>query len=224
VSDPSPGGSATRLSGLAFAVSLVALFRERLVSYLFGPKLDLHFSRHNGADLHLTTATLRDPKTNEILAQMPCWYVRIRVRNGGRSTAEKVELAIVELQRRDPAGRYVKDNTFLPLNLTWSHTGEKFRDRIPPGTTRFCDLLHLAKPDGRYVGEYAQLDLEVHLANYISKLQLNHSYGLVLELAASNLRAKTYHVHLHLPAGWHDEASQLTKAGFYFDGLSEGPS
>lgn len=144
---------AKRLGCLRVSRSIFALFKERMLLRWFGPRLTLHHDSNNGADFHFTTGIVKVfDSAGRIIAQgaVPCLYVRLQVRNTGPSTAEMVEIAVIELYRRDAADSdYRRVNTFLPLNLKWSHTGSPYRERVPRDVTKYCDLFHILEPGGR---------------------------------------------------------------------------
>jgi hypothetical protein len=214
--------ASTTLAVAAFVVSIIALFRERLSLRIFGPRLRLFFDQVYGADFNSTIILFSNRQSGAILAQIPCWYARLRVRNVGRSTAEMVELSVTQLYRRDLSGTYLRDNAFLPLNLKWAHTGKTARDRIPPRAEKYCDLFHIVKPGSPPAPSTmaAELDLEVQPSIGTGILQPGF-YRLVVEAAATNAHARTFTIDLSLPSVWADDAAGMIQNGFYLSGLPE---
>jgi hypothetical protein len=209
------------LAAVSLVVATIALFKERLLLRLFGPRLDLRFDPSHGADLHMTVSQVVSIQTGAVMARIPCLYVRLRVCNIGRSTAEMVEVSIKELHRRvGTAAAYTRDSNFLPLNLKWAHTGKPLRERVSPGSEKYCDLLHVLRPTPPAT-PIAELDLEVQPATRSGFLEPGR-YRIVLEVAASNARASTFSADLLIPDTWSDDVEGFGQHGFYLTGLRTG--
>ena len=112
----------------------------------------LHFGLSNEPpDCHMTTATFSGiARRGAALAfntrQTGCYYLRIRVHNFGKSTAEDVEVVVTGAERLGASGTFEPWNDFLPLNLLWAHTREVAAPRIVAGVHRYCDLGHVLDP------------------------------------------------------------------------------
>ncbi len=199
---------------VALCVAIVALFKDPIVAYLFGPRLQVVFDQANGADFHRITGYVR--ASGVLVGHIPMFYARVRVVNAGRSTAQMVELSVTELHRRDLSGTYVRDDTFLPLNLKWSHTGTTHRDRIPPTAMKYCDLLHIQQPAVPHSKPTmgAELDLEVQPSSGTGWLEPG-LYKLIVQVAATNAGAKDVEMHLCVPPTWADDVAGMFHNGFY---------
>lgn len=137
---------ATLLSGLF--VGSIALFHQRIWNYFAQPKLDIVLNL-TSPDCHETE--IGHPQDSK--RRVPCYYFRFRIYNYGESLAKDVEVIIEELWRRSiDTGQFVKDKTFLPLNLVWSYMREigsedpsvLIRQNVQPfGIFKFCDLGHI---------------------------------------------------------------------------------
>jgi hypothetical protein len=111
----------------------------------------------------------------------------------------------------------VRDVNFLPLNLKWAHTGKPVRERIPPDTDKYCDLLHILKPT-QTASLTAELDIEVQPASGSGLLKPG-SYRMTLIVAASNARARTFTSDVYIPETWSDDVASMVQHGFYLEGL-----
>jgi hypothetical protein len=211
------------LATVSLVVAIIALFKDRLLLRLFGPRLGLRFDPHRGADLHMTIAHIFNAQTGVVIASNPCLYVRLRVHNSGRSTAEMVEVSIKELHRAvGTSSDYTPDTNFLPLNLKWAHTGRPLRERVPPGSEKYCDLFHIVRPIPP-AAISAELDLEVQPATRSGFLEPGR-YRLVIEVAASNAKATTFTADLLIPNAWSNDVAGFMQHGFYLTGLPTGMS
>jgi hypothetical protein len=131
----------TLLSGLF--VGSIALFHQRIWNYFAQPKLDVVINL-DSPDCHKTEIE----ETPALGVRRPCYYFRFRIYNHGESLAKDVEVIIEELWRKSiDTGQFVKDETFLPLNLVWSHFRSITQNVQPFGVFKFCDLGYII--DGR---------------------------------------------------------------------------
>ena len=106
--------------------------------------------------------------------------------------------------------------TFLPLNLKWSHVGTTYRERISRTVTKYCDLLHMLQPGLPFSTATlrAVLDLEVQPSSGTGTLAPGF-YKLVVQVAAGNARARNTNVYLSVPETWADNAGGMIANGFY---------
>lgn len=78
------------------------------------------------------------------------YYFRLEVRNAGRRRAEWVEVFAAKLKRKQADGTFSRVDTFLPMNLLWSHYRQVvFLPAISPKTYKHCDLAHIIDPKER---------------------------------------------------------------------------
>lgn len=142
------GALATLLGALATLCAVgVALFKEGLVRWMRKPKFDVRSEPHP-PDWHIGLTQYYRPNTQILEAQDNCYYLRLWIYNRGKSPATNVQVFASKLWRRENGSeKYVKEDHFLPMNLTWAHTNKEiFRDRIAPKMGRHCDLGHIANP------------------------------------------------------------------------------
>lgn len=119
-------------SAIAVAL-LIALFQDRIREWWNKAKLEINISI-TPPDCH--KIELHDQKGNFI---QNCIYLRARVTNIGRRPAENTEVMISRLWKIDALGNEKIVETFLPMNLAWSHYRTN-NMRIPTGVFRHCDI------------------------------------------------------------------------------------
>jgi hypothetical protein len=126
------------------------------------------------------------------------YWVRIRVKNSGKTRAEKVEVYASKLSERGADGKFVPIPTFLPLDMKWSHSDALvIRDGISPDMATFCDIVALcdpANPNPRFQRQQPAATPPINLA----ELQLEAfttcnllspgTYQLTLRIAAANAK------------------------------------
>ncbi len=144
----------------------VAAFGGRIRAFLFKPKLD--FEIHvSPPDCHKVGVGLGGSDIRFF-----SYYFRIKVKNRGNMTAENVEVFADQLQKFDD-NVYRKVDSFLPMNLKWSHTHETFVDKISRDMYRHCDFFHIHEIRKDLISLYKQhLKLE-----YLDKM--NEGVGII---------------------------------------------
>lgn len=73
------------------------------------------------------------------------YYFRFRVENTGNYQMQEVEVMAVELERKARNNRFVKVNSFLPMNMKWSDVGQLTVPKIQPGLFKYCDFGHIVE-------------------------------------------------------------------------------
>jgi len=129
----------TLLSGLF--VGTIALFHPRIWNYFTQPRLNIVL-RLTPPDCHRTEMQWEmETGKHQLPIRAPCYYFRFRIYNYGESLAKDVEVVIEELWLRNiDTGQFAKDETFLPLDLVWSHIRTITQNIQPFGVFKFCDL------------------------------------------------------------------------------------
>lgn len=112
---------------------LIALFQDRIREWWNRAELKINISM-TPPDCH--KIELCDQKGN---FSKNCIYLRARVTNIGRKPAENTEVMISRLWKIDELGNEKILETFLPMNLAWSHYRTSSM-RIPAGVFRHCDI------------------------------------------------------------------------------------
>jgi len=131
---------------------LVALFREEIRNWWHHPTLTAQI-RLSPPDCHKYEVWVENPEA-ESPRHGNGYFFRMWIQNDGRLRAEKVQVFISRLQRQQADGRFRNVDTFLPMNLLWSHSTpesppEVFAEGISPGMGKHCDFGCIVDPELR---------------------------------------------------------------------------
>ena len=132
----------------------VALFKDDILRAQRRPRL------HVTAELkapHCRKTFLGPYNVQRVALTMvtaPCYFLRLWIDNRGRSRAERVQVFVASVSRRSLGGSFETLESFMPMNLRWSHglpdgTPEIVVDGISSGMGKHCDLLRIVHPDNR---------------------------------------------------------------------------
>jgi hypothetical protein len=156
------------------------------------------------------------------------YYFRLRIENTGNQTAQSVEVFASKLSRQQADGKtYKQFDSFLPMNLRWSHSGDMVFPAIAPGTYKHCDLAHIIEPNKR-----KRIPLEDNLwptlassgqpvLSFDTVMQpytKNHlvptgKYQLVITIAAANAKPIEKTLEINLKDKWYDEEPLMLSEG-----------
>ena len=203
-------------------LAVVAAFQDKIRSWIMSPKLEVSINT-SPPDCHKTT--LRYVAHN-MIQEAPCYYFRLRVKNSGNGRAEMVEVFASELLRERADGTFAKMDSFLPMNLVWSHIRRPFFEAISPGMEKHCDLGHIAEPIRRQqipLEDNPQLgvpsdktifsfDLQVLPYTY-SHLIPPGKYQLALMVAAANTNPVEKRLEITLKGDWYNEEARMLRDG-----------
>ncbi len=207
-----------------FCAVLVALFREEIRKWWYRPVLTARI-RLAPPDCHKTQLVTNNPLAP--LAQRgDCYYFRIWVQNEGRQRAEKVQVFVSRLQKKHADGFFKDVDSFLPMNLRWSHSSppEIFAEGISPEMGRHCDFGHIIEPTFRdqlmqpvppqfVKGKtILELDLEVQ-PNTLSHLILEGDYRLYVKVAAANSVPTEKCWEVNVTGKWFTDESKMFSEG-----------
>jgi hypothetical protein len=142
-----------------FLAVLVALFKDEILHSRRKPRLTVLIALAP-PDCHKTTLTYMAQNPVVTYGSADCYYLRLWVKNDGKTRAERVQVFAAKLLRRSADGSFREVDAFLPMNLRWAHgqqaSGgpEIFAEGISPEMGKHCDLGHLVDPEfRRNVGE-----------------------------------------------------------------------
>src|ERR1035441_3583835 len=201
-----------------FLAVIVALFKEDMVQLWRRPQLGARIALQS-PDCEKTEVQVVQPPqlqlsgtkddmvgtlsvTGNIVSTVPLWrgeafFFRIWIENKGRQRAEKVQVFAARLKVRHVDGIFKPVETFLPMNLRWTHSQgnvpEIFAD-INPYMGRHCDLGSISDPNnptqtplpGLDSGQVSfDLALEVFPSTQSHRLPPG-CYQLEMQLAAAN--------------------------------------
>lgn len=208
-----------------FLAVLVALFKEDLVQLWRRPKLTLSITLAP-PDCHKTQLTF----VGIAAPPIDCYYLRIWVKNEGKTRAEAVQVFAAGLAKKAADGSFRRVESFLPMNLKWSHAQvqtsgpEIFAEGISPGMGKHCDLGRIAHPNSKVVlgenlpgvpEENAILILELEIQpNTRSHLVPPGTYLLELRVAGANCSPVSKTLEFTLTGQWFDEESRMFRDGF----------
>jgi hypothetical protein len=159
----------------AIAAWLLTYVRERYVR----PKLRIEINNDLGSTVETDTTDLKT-KTR---------YLRLIVRNDGRTMAKNCCAVIEYVKRTDPIGAELIFRTDL-LDLKWSMSGQTMR-HIPARGYRLVDLAHcmIAAVDltaGNHGATRIWIDAEQVPQRLIDELKMNTKYEIHLRVYGDN--------------------------------------
>ncbi len=203
-------------------VAIIAIFQDKIRAWLTHPKLEISI-RAAPPDCHKTVLVRRD---SEGAHSVDCYYFRFRVTNIGNHKAEQVEAFAAELLKQQADGTFRLVDSFLPMNLVWSHYGEVFIPAISPGMYRHCDLAHVLHPEQRHQLEAENnswpnvstdrtiLSFDTIVRPYtLTSLVPPGTYRLILLIAAANATPLKEILEIRLTGDWYDDEYAMLSEG-----------
>lgn len=207
-----------------FLAVLVAL-RHDIASLWRRPRLRATI-RMGPPDCHKTELQRVDLSTRGI-ERTECFYLRLWVENIGPVRAEQVQVFVAMLEKQHADGAFRVDDSFLPMNLKWSHAQpgsiELFTS-INPHMGRHLDLGHVVDPadSDRFLSRHPQsgdgkttleLDLEV-APNTLSHLLPPGTYRITLSLAGANVEPVQIRLRIVHTGNWYSDERRMLADGF----------
>ena len=166
------------------------------------------------------SAVSRTRQDGQLVAD--CIYIRLWVKNAGKTTANDVEVYARGLRKQRADGGWDPINTFPPMNLVWSHVsysrplvGPWIHFKIAPKMGRHCDIGSIVDPARRKdVGEDAPglglTDQQTSLTFGIMVAPNNRAhivgpgeYQLDILIAAENVSAISRTLAISLKGTWY---------------------
>jgi hypothetical protein len=151
------------------------------------------------------------------------YVFRIRVRNEGHQGAEGVEVFASELLQKRNDGLFEKIDRFLPMNLLWTHTGERSCNLIAPDSERNCDLGFIFEPRRRFAQDNILLGVSANqtVLNLMVERQpptLNDVlvpgiYNLVLQVSSTNFKPASCTLEIELSGNWYPAEPEMLGRG-----------
>ncbi len=210
---------------------IVALFKERFISWWFAPKLTVN-ARQDSPDIDYIPFRYPAPGIPTgfppIYQEVGCYFLRLWIHNKGKSRAEKVQVFVSEILR-ERAGEFIPMKSFIPMNLRWGFGSETpthaevFADGISPGMGVHCNLAQVLDPSKRKVAGDDHLDAkpeetvmrlttEMNPTNRCNIL-LPGTYRLKILIAGANCRPKAYMLQITLLGKWFEEREKMLQDG-----------
>ena len=162
------------------------------------------------------------------IASADCYYLRLWIKNEGKTRAEQVQVFASNLFRRNADGQFARIESFMPMNLRWAHCQQRgppeiFAAGISPNMGRHCDRARVVDPEHQEsLGEKlpnvpagnAMLALELEITpNTNSHLIGPGTYRLELMIAAANCLPIRKTVELTITGQWFAEESRMFTEG-----------
>ncbi len=209
----------------AIVALIIAVWGNWLRLLVFHPKLEIacNLEPPNCEKTKLTQVEKRN--NNLVVVEADCYYFRILVKNNGCAKAESVEIFATELYKKRADDAFHKIDSFIPMNLTWTHSKkEKYYPTISKKMFRHCDLGYVIKPSER--GKFKNEDnpkfnknktvfgfeLEVK-PNSLQHLIEPGIYRLKILIASSNTKPKPRTIELNLTGDWDDDEEKMFSKG-----------
>jgi hypothetical protein len=209
-------------------LALVAIFGRSIGRWLRRPKLKIKVISEPP---HCHKTMLTKPGGGAFLVvPIDCYYFRIWVENNGKTSAKNVEVFAKRLLRYNNQNKPVTVNTFIPINLKWTHLGQMLFPEIHSGTGKHCDIFHVVHPDKRtlFEGEYIKRGLTIGekkiilsfdtivQSNRKGYLQPPGKYKLEIVVAAGNAKPISKNIFIETDGKWYSNEEKMLTEGFVF--------
>lgn len=191
---------------------IVALFKEEIVKLWRRPILKARLSL-NPQDCH--KMPLIHKKTKLQIGEG--YYFRIWVENAGLKRAYQVQVFAAELKRKHADGYFQKVESFLPMNLKWSHYENKiFAEGISPKMGQHCTLGFIRALDG--CCDKTKCDFKFELETEVVPSTRSNEFGkgeyqLLLRIGASNCAPLEKIFQLNFKGKWYDDENDMFSDG-----------
>jgi len=207
---------------VAFAtilLAIVAVWQERIRAWWDSPRFEVTAETTPPC---CNKVELSNAKDGHFVAE--CIYLRINVKNVGRSTARNVEVYAESLELIRAELKLERVQSFPPMHLTWSNTPRHIIiNRLGAAMSRYCDVGRIVDPQLRnnVSGDNSpRLGLDSNTVSLCFSLQTspNHkahivgpgNYVLTVLVAAENRKPNKHKIKLFVHGTWHsDEAIML---------------
>lgn len=198
-------------------LGITAIFQDKIRNFWHKPILDLNFVIEP-PDCHKTV--LNYIRGGVVVDKASCCYYRLKITNFGRGSAKGVEVMITDKEIKQENGFFIKDNSFLPLNLLWSHYRKVVIENIPPSLFKHCDFGHIVDPQhtnmeteglmsvGAGIDTVLSLDL-AQKPNTGSYIVFPGTYRFKITVASSNTKPITKIFELEYNGFWSDDEKEM---------------
>jgi len=196
---------------VALLLGIVGIFQDWVRSLFKKPSLNISI-KVAPPDCHKTSFYRSDidRKVSDT------YYFRFRVENSGSSVAEEVEAMVTELYRKEN-NNYAKIESFLPLNLVWSHYRQITMPKIQPRLFKHLDFGFILQTNAEYLARFNiqsskkvffELDVAVR-PNTGSHILLPGEYKIKIIFAGNNLEPMEKLYHLIIADDWSDDEKKM---------------
>lgn len=224
-------------TGVLALVAILAIFQDRIRMWFLRPRLQIEVNVRP-PDCHKTKMHIRyeyrggasvlpsDPREMRTEQIVDTYYFRLRISNVGNVKAESVEVFAADLSRLQADESYSAVDSFLPMNLVWSHYRNVFLPAISPGTYKHCDIGHVIDPKRRSAipGEdrtWPNVDASDAIFSFDTAVQpftLSYlippgKYRLSLIIAASNADPVRKALEINVTGHWFKDEREMLSNG-----------
>ena len=215
------------VAGGTILLGIIAVFQDKIRAYFRSPLLECEIDLEP-PDCHRTTSSIME--TNTKILNFYTYYYRFKIWNKGKISAEKVEVIISDIFRKQ-GNNYKRLNSFSLDNLVWSIPGEKgerkiYCDYISPDTYKYCNLGHIHDPKirERMPSEFNP-DLPVKKDEAIFSFDLNFLsnilyhlvepgiYKISIKIGCANAKTITKEFELTVTGNWFEDESRMLREG-----------
>ena len=199
-------------------LAIVALWQDRIWRWWDRPKLEV-------STLTSPPVCVMMPVTNAIDGSFlgMSVYLRVMVKNIGRSSAKNVEVFAASLVRKLPDGKCEYVSAFPSMNLRWANAHDGNLPWLSPDMVRFCDVCHVFDPKRRaLVGEESEIlkltDNQASLAFNVQFAPNNKghivgpgTYALHVLVGAENCRPVRQDIEVWLDGSWTNDQAEMLR-------------
>lgn len=191
------------IAAATLAAVIVALFGEKIKSWMFHPKLRLSLRSSHG-ELTVATLSWTDQSGDTYSRQVPARYYHLIVSNEVKwPTATRVRVYIREYQVRGPDGN-LQTKWTGELPIIWMHQ-EIHPTEQSVGKPVFADLLSIIKEKG--IGLHPQLVPN----NFPQRLESAGSFAVVVQAQGVESSSPAYRVEVSWNGEWVDGDAEMAK-------------
>lgn len=199
-----------------FLAVVVALFKEEIWKLWRRPKLKARLSL-KPPDCHTIPLIKTNLSTRKIIGKQESYYFRIWIENTGSTRATQVQVFAAELKRKHVDGSFKRIESFLPMNLKWSHYDNKiFSECISPKMGQHCTLGRIRAPDNSSgeTNDDLKFELETEIVpNTRSNEFGKGEYQLLLRIGASNCEPLEKIFQINFKGRWYDNEFKMFSDG-----------
>jgi hypothetical protein len=211
----------TAISTIVLAlVAVISIFRDEIRKWLFQPKFDLLFQLGQ-PDCHLVPL---DWWTDVSRGRAPTHYIRCRVKNVGKLAAQDIEVAVVEVRKKDATGNFCRLSMATPWNLMWAHFNTHVLRQLPRDAERHITLGHIIEPSQRrFIQGEDDPDgdpsktlfcLEVFVrSNTLEYLLEPGEYEIDLQVSAANAKPRVFTFYINHTGHWFQDENNMYAQG-----------
>jgi hypothetical protein len=227
----------------ALVLGAIAIFQERIRSWLYQPTFEIstecrppdcvsipmtrNITMVSAQSGEAQVITQPGPETDSI-------YLRVWVKNSGKTTAQSVEVYAKRLWRLRKDREWELVRRFPPMNLVWSNLRAMYLPLLPQDTGKHCDIAHIIDPANRKdfpEEENKNLNLTADKTSLTFDLvarpyHKGHivepgEYRLEVVVTAMNARPVSRTVEITLQGSWHSQEEKMLRDGVGIRVLAE---